>query len=494
MTLFSIDRPPRHRDRSSTNRTRACGRMSGDFRCHRERRPHRAHRPARPRPGHRGRPRRGADRGERRGGTRHASASRPGSAHLPPADLRRPTPQRPVAGPGRRPAGRARRPRAPPARQHRAPPTSGVTSTRTRAAAGIGTALLDEAMAVARDGRSHPRLQRSLHRHRRHPRAGAVGLRADGRRAVRRTPGGPPRRPPSLWDRLYDEATTQPTTIELVHLVGPTPDDLLGRWPPFTRPSTTRRRTTWTRSRALFDADRVRELRPGDGRTPADRLSGDRAPPASRRVGRDLDAVRRRVLAVAGLPGGHLGRPGAPRATGSGLLMKTDMLRWVIGRAARGRAADTWNATSNHHMIAVNERLGATVVAEHVGYRLAPLTPRSPPVELAPDRAHPDAIRCDSAISSTSSSAGHPLQPHQHQLWGSVVVRGPVERLRVRPGQHVALPRLHGQHVVVPHPRHQCAREPGRATPAHPLGDARTSTRQMRPHVLLRRHAPTMPL
>ena len=32
-------------------------------------------------------------------------------------------------------------------------------------------------------------------------------------------------------------------------------------------------------------------------------------------------------------------------------------------------AIDTWNAATNHHMIAINERLGATVVARHQGFR-----------------------------------------------------------------------------------------------------------------------------
>ena len=39
-----------------------------------------------------------------------------------------------------------------------------------------------------------------------------------------------------------------------------------------------------------------------------------------------------------------------------------------VGRSEVG-AIDTWNAVSNHHMIAINERLGATVVAVHQSYR-----------------------------------------------------------------------------------------------------------------------------
>jgi hypothetical protein len=53
-----------------------------------------------------------------------------------------------------------------------------------------------------------------------------------------------------------------------------------------------------------------------------------------------------------------------------GLLMKTDMLRWIVRERPEVSATDTWNSTTNHHMIAVNERLGATVIARHVSFRL----------------------------------------------------------------------------------------------------------------------------
>lgn len=50
--------------------------------------------------------------------------------------------------------------------------------------------------------------------------------------------------------------------------------------------------------------------------------------------------------------------------------MKADMLRWLSRERPEVAATDTWNATTNHHMIAVNERLGATVIAHHETYRL----------------------------------------------------------------------------------------------------------------------------
>ena len=41
-----------------------------------------------------------------------------------------------------------------------------------------------------------------------------------------------------------------------------------------------------------------------------------------------------------------------------GLLMKAAMLRWVGDERPEVGAIDTWNDATNHHMIAINERLG----------------------------------------------------------------------------------------------------------------------------------------
>lgn len=49
--------------------------------------------------------------------------------------------------------------------------------------------------------------------------------------------------------------------------------------------------------------------------------------------------------------------------------MKADMLLWVGAERPEISAIDTWNAVDNHHMIAVNERLGCRVTARNVGFR-----------------------------------------------------------------------------------------------------------------------------
>ena len=52
-----------------------------------------------------------------------------------------------------------------------------------------------------------------------------------------------------------------------------------------------------------------------------------------------------------------------------GLLMKAAMLRWVGDERPEVGSIDAWNAADNHDMIAINERLGTTVVARHQGFR-----------------------------------------------------------------------------------------------------------------------------
>lgn len=54
-----------------------------------------------------------------------------------------------------------------------------------------------------------------------------------------------------------------------------------------------------------------------------------------------------------------------------GLLMKTELLGWVADERPEVAVVDTWNDATNHHMIAINERLGATPVARYQGFRAA---------------------------------------------------------------------------------------------------------------------------
>jgi len=47
------------------------------------------------------------------------------------------------------------------------------------------------------------------------------------------------------------------------------------------------------------------------------------------------------------------------------------MADWLRAERPEVIATGTWNARGNHHMIAVNERLGLRVVAENTAYSRA---------------------------------------------------------------------------------------------------------------------------
>ncbi len=59
----------------------------------------------------------------------------------------------------------------------------------------------------------------------------------------------------------------------------------------------------------------------------------------------------------------------AHRGSRLGVLLKTAMVRWLHEEEPQLRIVDTWNAASNAHMIAVNEVLGYSVVANGIGWQ-----------------------------------------------------------------------------------------------------------------------------
>lgn len=171
----------------------------------------------------------------------------------------------------------------------------------------------------------------------------------------------------AAWDRLRDDAAAAATDYELVRTVGPTPrelvDGLVG----------------------LYDA--MNDAPADDGAEPMT-WSPERIRVYDEQMARRHETVHR-VLARH-VPSGELAGMSvvcldefspsvafqedtsvvrAHRGHRLGLLMKTDMLRWLGDLRPEIASVLTWNAVDNHHMIAVNERLGCRVVAHHVGYR-----------------------------------------------------------------------------------------------------------------------------
>jgi GNAT superfamily N-acetyltransferase len=174
--------------------------------------------------------------------------------------------------------------------------------------------------------------------------------------------------PASTWQRLYDEAAARAGDYELVRMVGPTPEERIPDLVALHEAINDAPADDPDDEPDVWDADRVRDY--------------DRAMAARRQTVHRVLARHRDTGAWAGMSMLCLDEflPSiafqedtnvvrAHRGHRLGLLMKADMLRWITDERPEVAATDTWNATDNHHMIAVNERLGCTVVAEHQGAR-----------------------------------------------------------------------------------------------------------------------------
>lgn len=233
---------------------------------------------------------------------------------------------------------------------------------------GVGRALLDRALRLAGEaGRAQVYAgayggSDGVHA------LPAMGFVPGARYAVRRvdvhgTPSG-------MWDRLYDEAAGHAPDYELVHQVGPTPEDRLDGMVALHEAINDAPRDDPDMEADVWDVDRLTDYeRAMSGRHQTlyrvmarHRTSGEWA-------GLSLLCVDGFLPTTAFQEDTSVVR--AHRGHRLGLLMKAEMLRWVTRERPEVSAIDTWNATTNHHMIAVNERLGATVVATHVGHRLA---------------------------------------------------------------------------------------------------------------------------
>ena len=174
--------------------------------------------------------------------------------------------------------------------------------------------------------------------------------------------------PASTWQTLHDEAEAHAGAYELVRIAGPAPEgriedlvalhDAINDAPiedPDNEPD-------------VWSADRVRRY---DAAMAARRQTTYRVLARHRTTGAwagmSLLCVDEFQPSIAFQEDTTVVR--AHRGHRLGLLLKADMLRWLTDERPEVSATDTWNATDNHHMIAVNERLGCRVVAEFQGAR-----------------------------------------------------------------------------------------------------------------------------
>jgi GNAT superfamily N-acetyltransferase len=233
---------------------------------------------------------------------------------------------------------------------------------------GVGTALLEAAKEAAKQA-DRTRVYSGAF-------VGGRGLSAlaawgfeptDGRYAVRRVDLH--QAPYGLWDRLYDEAAAHAADYQLERLVGPTPEEMLDALTTLHEAINDAPANDADEEPVSFDAQRVRDYdRAMAGRHQTVHRVLARHRPTGEWAGLSMLCLDEFSPSVAFQEDTSVVR--AHRGHRLGLLMKAEMLRWISAERPEVGAIDTWNAVTNHHMIAVNERLGATVVAEYVGHRL----------------------------------------------------------------------------------------------------------------------------
>lgn len=234
---------------------------------------------------------------------------------------------------------------------------------------GVGRALMDRAVALARESGRTKIYAGAFEGSDGVPALRAMGFSSEGLgvNAVRRLDLHAA--PDGIWDRLYDEASGPAKDYELLHVVGPTPSDLLEDMVGLHAAINDAPLDDPEQEEDVWDTERVRDY---------DRAMAGRRQTVYRVLARHRDTgewagismlcVDEFAPAVAFQEDTSVVR--VHRGHRLGLLMKADMLRWISHERPEVSATDTWNATTNHHMIAVNERLGATVIARHVSFRL----------------------------------------------------------------------------------------------------------------------------
>ncbi|HLN76365.1 MAG TPA: GNAT family N-acetyltransferase [Nocardioidaceae bacterium] len=169
-------------------------------------------------------------------------------------------------------------------------------------------------------------------------------------------------------EQLYDEARTAASSYELLRLAGRTPGDLLEAVAEMTA--------------AINDAP-TDDLDIEDEVFPVERVAAYEAAQEARnrrlyRVvarHRDTGALAGHTVVVVEAERPQIGDQhdtsvvGAHRGHRLGLLLKTEMLRWLWETEPALATIDTWNMESNGPMIGVNERLGYEILGRELEFQ-----------------------------------------------------------------------------------------------------------------------------
>ena len=173
---------------------------------------------------------------------------------------------------------------------------------------------------------------------------------------------------PATVREVYDDAAAQATDYELLRVVGRTPAEMLG---------SVAQLTASINDSPLDDLDIEDEV------FPVERILAYEDAQDAR--GKRLYRVLARHRATGALAGHTVvavdsERPwigdqhdtavdGAHRGHRLGLLLKSDMLRWLAEVEPALETIDTWNQESNDFMISVNERLGYEVLGRELQFQ-----------------------------------------------------------------------------------------------------------------------------
>jgi RimJ/RimL family protein N-acetyltransferase len=173
---------------------------------------------------------------------------------------------------------------------------------------------------------------------------------------------------PGLAERLYAEAAPHAGEYELLRIAGPTPDELLPSLAQATEAINDAPLDELEMEDEVFTADRVRayEL--------AQLARGFRL---YRIVARHRSSGELAGLSVVTVDSQdpRLGNQQDTSVVRShrghrlGQLLKADMMRWLAVAEPQLETVDTFNAESNAHMVAVNERLGYRVMGRELQYQ-----------------------------------------------------------------------------------------------------------------------------
>ncbi len=177
----------------------------------------------------------------------------------------------------------------------------------------------------------------------------------------------------AVLDRLHDEALAHAADYELVRRCGATPADELAAFAEMTA--------------AINDAP-TDDLDVEDEEFPPERVAAYETAQVGR--GDTLLRVFARHRVTGELAGQTIvavegDRPEiahqhdtsvvrAHRGHRLGVLLKTEMLRWLAEAQPQVRTVDTWNAESNDHMVGVNEVLGYEMIGRALAWQ-RPLEP-----------------------------------------------------------------------------------------------------------------------